>query len=72
MPVSKVMTTIGQGCYELRIHDNQQNTNWRIVYRIDDDAIIIAHWFKKTTRTTSKKDINLCKARLAQYDTDSR
>src|SRR5687768_14290977 len=37
MPHSEPMTTIGSRCHSLRIKDG--NAEWRIVYRIDDDAI---------------------------------
>ena len=40
MPHSRPMPAIGRGCHELRINDS--GTKWRIVYRIDEDAIVIA------------------------------
>jgi phage-related protein len=42
--------------------------SWRIVYRLDSDAIVIAEVFPKTTQQTPKKVIDTCKRRLAQYD----
>jgi phage-related protein len=50
MPRSKPMPEIGARCHELRIRD--QNQNWRIVYRLDDDAVVVVAVFNKTTRTT--------------------
>jgi len=41
---------------------------WRLVYRIDSDAIVIAEVFNKTTQTTPKVVIDSCKRRLRQYD----
>jgi phage-related protein len=41
---------------------------WRIVYRIDPDAILVVHWFEKKTKTTPKRAIDLCKKRLGDYD----
>jgi phage-related protein len=38
MPHSRPMPTIGPRCHELRIPD--ANRTWRIVYRIDTDAIV--------------------------------
>jgi phage-related protein len=38
MPRSRPMPTIGPHCHELRIQDKQQT--WRIIYRIDPDAIV--------------------------------
>ena len=40
MPVSRPMPSIGKRCHELRIVD--EDSTWRVVYRIDDDAIVIA------------------------------
>ena len=37
MPESRAMPTIGRRCHELRVED--ENRTWRIVYRIDDDAV---------------------------------
>ena len=70
MPHSRSMPSIDAGCHELRIRD--ENRNWRIVYRVDDDAIIIAEVFSKTTQQTPKRVIDLCQARLATYDEASR
>ena len=41
---------------------------WRIVYRMDGDAIVIADVFRKTSRTTPKTVIDACRRRLAAYD----
>ena len=70
MPHSRPMPSIGARCHELRIRD--ENRNWRIVYRVDDDAIIIAEVFAKTTQQTPKRVIDLCQGRLAAYDDASR
>ena len=66
MPQSRPMSTIGNRCHELRITDT--DAIWRILYRIDMDAIIILEVFKKKTSTTPKRIINLCKNRLGDYD----
>ena len=60
------MPAIGKRCHELRIVD--EDPTWRVVYRIDDDAIVIAEVFKKKTQTTPKDVIEACKRRLRQYD----
>lgn len=67
MPWSRPMPSIGQRCNELRIND--QDTTWRIVYRIDEDAIIILEVFQKKTQKTSQTVIDACKRRIRQYDT---
>ena len=66
MPQSRPMPTIGKRCYELRITDD--NLTWRIVYRIDEDAIIILEVFDKKTGKTPKRTIDACKERLRNYD----
>ncbi len=48
MPHSKSMKTVGQRCHELRIQD--KNEIWRIIYRLDHDAIIIGEVFKNKNR----------------------
>ena len=64
------MPAIGARCHELRITDRHQT--WRIVYRADADAIVIAEVFHKKTRATPPAIIETCKRRLKQYDRDSR
>ena len=66
MPESRPMQSIGRRCNELRIAD--VNTTWRIIYRIDEDAIILLEVFAQKTQTTPKKVIDTCKKRLAEYD----
>ncbi len=66
MPASRPMPRIGRRCHELRIRD--EGANWRIVYRIDHDAIVIADIFAKTTRITPRNIIRDCARRLADYD----
>lgn len=66
MPHSRPMPSIGARCHELRIPD--EKTTWRIVYRIDDNEILILEVFNKTTRETPKKIITVCKKRIRDYD----
>jgi phage-related protein len=70
MPLSRPMPSIGVRVHELRIR--QADKNWRIIYRIDADAILIVEVFNKTTRETPQGVINVCKNRLATYDSRSR
>ncbi len=60
------MPTIGERCHELRIMD--VDTTWRIIYRVDPDAIVIADVFSKKTRATPKAVIERAKKRLREYD----
>lgn len=66
MPISRPMPTIGVRCAELRIVD--ENTTWRIIYRVDADAVLIAEVFAKKTPATPRTVINVCKRRLRDYD----
>jgi phage-related protein len=66
LPHSRPMPSIGRRCHELRITD--KNSIWRIIYRIDPDAIIIADVFQKKTQETPKGVIDDSKRRLSMYD----
>ena len=59
LPHSRSMPTIGAHCHELRVKDKDKN--WRIIYRLDDDAVVILEVFNTN-----------CKKRLSQYDITSR
>ncbi|MDP2209174.1 MAG: type II toxin-antitoxin system RelE/ParE family toxin [Bacteroidota bacterium] len=65
LPHSRPMSLIGARCHELRIED--ENKTWRIVYRIDSDAIVILDVFDKKTQKTPKKVIENCKRRILMY-----
>ena len=60
------MPAIGRRCHELRLGD--ADATWRIVYRLDADAIIVAEVFAKKTPATPKAVIDACKRRLCDYD----
>ncbi|HLL46065.1 MAG TPA: type II toxin-antitoxin system RelE/ParE family toxin [Longimicrobiaceae bacterium] len=66
LPRSRPMPTIGARCHELRIVD--QDLSWRIVYRVDKDAVVIAEVFQKSTRETPRHVIETCRRRLRLYD----
>jgi phage-related protein len=66
LPHSRPMPGISQRCHELRIVDRDKT--WRIIYRIDTDAIIIVDVFQKTTQRTPKRVIDDCRRRLRLYD----
>ena len=68
LPHSRPMPSIGAGCHELRIRD-RANT-WRIVYRIDPDAILLLHVFSNKTRATPPSVVRLCRARMRRYEPD--
>lgn len=66
MPHSRPMPTIGKRFHELRITD--ENLTWRIIYRIDTDAILILEVFAKKTAKTAKSVIDVCRNRAQRYD----
>ena len=66
LPQSRPMPSIGRRCHELRIPD--QNANWRLIYRIDRDAIVLVEVFSKRSNQTPKTVIETCKSRLKNHD----
>ena len=66
LPHSRPMPSIGARCHELRITDT--TGTWRIIYRIDSDAIVIAEVFEKKTSRTPRRVIERCQQRLHRYD----
>ena len=66
MPQSRPMPSVGQRCHELRIND--ATGTWRVMYRIDNDAIVILEVFSKKTGKTPKTIIDTCRKRLKEYD----
>ena len=70
LPHSRPMPNIGPRCHELRINDEKKT--WRIVYRIDDDAIVVVDVFEKKTQKTPRQVIANCQRRLRLYDAAAR
>ena len=70
LPHSRPMPSIGRRCHELRIPDATQT--WRIIYRLDPDAIVIAAVFSKKTAATPAHVIATCQRRLRSYDAVGR
>jgi phage-related protein len=66
MLFARPMPSIGPRCYELRIND--ANLTWRIIYRLDADAIVILAIFDKKTPHTPKQIIDICRKRIKYYD----
>lgn len=65
MPQSRPMPAIGTGCHELRVMDDR--INWRIMYHIALDAIVVLDVFQKKTTTTPRDVIADCQERLAAF-----
>jgi phage-related protein len=70
MPWSRPMPEIAPGCHELRVAD--AGKSWRIVYRVDDDAIVILEVFAKQTPKTPRHVIETCSRRLRAHDRAQR
>lgn len=66
LPQSRPMPVLSPGCHELRVRDAA--ADWRIVYRLDSDAVVILEVFSKKTRATPKTVIDACIRRLREYD----
>jgi len=70
MPHSRSMPSVGARCHELRIGD--EGHAWRVMYRIDADAVLILEVFSKKTRSTPKGVIENCQRRIKLYDQAAR
>ncbi len=70
LPHSRPMPSIGARCHELRIND--EDSIWRIIYRIDTDAIVILEVFKKKSTKTPKRVLDVCKSRLKEYGRETK
>jgi len=66
LPHSRPMPTIGRRVHELRVID--RDNTWRVIYRIDSDAIVIGEVFAKRTQQTPQQVVQVCKQRFAHYD----
>lgn len=70
LPHSRPMPTIGRRVHELRIPD--VDATWRLVYRIDTDAIVIGEVFAKKSAQTPQLVIATCQKRFHAYDEATR
>ena len=66
MPQSRPMPSVAPRCHELRIND--ASGQWRLIYRVDSDAIVIAEVFAKKSAKTPKAVLEVCRRRLKEYD----
>jgi phage-related protein len=66
MPHSRPMPSIGARCHELRIVD--AGATWRIIYRVDPDAVVILDVFSKKSRATPRSAISRARKRLKGYE----
>lgn len=66
MPHTEPLPDVGPRCGALRIRDAEHN--WRIMYRIDTDAVLILEVYAKKTRKIPDEVIEQCHKRLKTYD----
>ncbi|MEX1027731.1 MAG: type II toxin-antitoxin system RelE/ParE family toxin [Candidatus Paceibacterota bacterium] len=66
MPQAESLPDVGSRCGALRVRDAGQN--WRVMFRIDADAILILEVYAKKTQKISDEVIERCKQRFKQYD----
>jgi len=66
LPRSRPMPVVGPRCHEVRVRD--AGADWRIMYRLDVDAVVILEVFRKKTRAAPKTVIDACIRRLREYD----
>jgi len=66
MPQAEPLPDVGPRCGALRVRDAEHN--WRIMYRVDPDAILILEVYPKKTRKIPVEVLQRCKQRLKQYD----
>jgi phage-related protein len=65
MPLSKPMPSIGRGAHELRLKD--RSGTYRVVYALVIQGIVhVLHAFKKTSRTTAARNIDVARRRLKE------
>lgn len=66
MPHAEPLPIVGPRCGALRIRDGAHN--WRIMFRVDRDAVLILEVYSKKTRAIPQEVIDRCKKRLKDYD----
>jgi phage-related protein len=66
LPHSRPMPSIAPRCHELRIQD--ESATWRIIYRLDREAVIIADVFSKKSQQTPTTIVANCRDRLRRYE----
>jgi phage-related protein len=67
LPHSRPMPGIGPRCHELRIRD--ESMNWRILYHISPDSVVILDVFRKSTQQTPRRVLDEARRRLRKFQT---
>ena len=66
MPHAEWLPDVGPRCGALRIRDADHH--WRIMVRIDLDAILVVEVYPKKSRKIPDEVLQRCKQRLKRYD----
>ena len=66
MPQSEPLMDVCPTCGALRVRDAEHN--WRIMFRVDPDAVLVLEVYAKKTRTIPRAVIDRCKQRVKAYD----
>jgi phage-related protein len=66
MPHVERLPDVGPRCGALRVRDAEHN--WRIMYRVDSDAILVLAVYSKKTRKIPDAVIQRCQQRMKHYD----
>jgi len=67
MPLSRPLPQIQNGCHELRIRDSERRVDWRVIYYIDEVAILVLGVFEKKTNQTPENEKDACRNVLQRY-----
>lgn len=70
MPQAEPLPDVGQRCGAIRVRD--AGHNWRIMFRVDSDVILVLDVYAKKTQKIPDEVIDRCKLRLKQYDATVR
>jgi phage-related protein len=70
LPHSRPLPSLGARCHELRVND--EDVTWRIIHRIDPEAILVGDVFPKKTPRIPKRILEACRRRFALYDERKR
>jgi len=66
MPQAESLPIVGPRCGALRVRD--KGHNWRIMFRVDADAVLVLEVYPKKTRKIPDEVLDRCQRRLRQYD----
>jgi phage-related protein len=66
MPLAEPLSGVGPRCGALRVRDSEHN--WRIMVRVDADAVLVLEVYAKKTQKIPQEVIERCKKRLKVYD----